>query len=381
MEQKIVELHELIKQLRDKWEEHQKGLYTKAEFAEFEKKINERIDRIETALNRPPVARAEEEPQDQAALQKKQAFLAWFRKGRAALAPEQVKALVEDATGEILVPEQLEAEIYRELPKITVVRGLATVRQITIGNRVRRRSLTEVTVGWGKLETGTTIAESTLVPGEEWLYVEDLYGLTKVGEDELADTDVALESIITDSFARAFAEAEDAAFIKGRGHQYQEPEGILNGTVVQRVNAGQAGGITLDDLIKLEYEVPEQYARNGAYLVHSSTVQQMRLMKDQNGQYLWQPQVAAGQPPTFNGYPVYRQNDIPEIPAPGTAADVAIFGDVRLAYRIVDRMGMTMQRLTELYAEQGLVGFKAHRRVGGGVVRANALRILRVPAA
>src|SRR5690606_14281447 len=122
-----------------------------------------------------------------------------------------------DGTGQILIPEELESEIYRELPKLTVIRSLATVRQ-TRSDRIRRRSLTEVTGGWGKLETGTPITESTLVPSEEYQYIEDLYALTKIGEDELMDTDVALESIVADSFSRAIAEAEDTAFVIGTGH-------------------------------------------------------------------------------------------------------------------------------------------------------------------
>ena len=69
------------------------------------------------------------------------------------------------------------------------------------------------------------------------------------------------------------------------------------------------------------------------------------------------------------------------MPAAGTAAKVAIFSDIRSGYRIVDRLGMTVQRLTELYAEAGLVGFKVHYRVGGGVIRPDPLRILNVPAA
>ena len=36
---------------------------------------------------------------------------------------------------------------------------------------------------------------------------------------------------------------------------------------------------------------------------------------------------------------------------------------------IVDRAGIGIQRLDELYAEAGLVGFKVHKRVGGGVYR------------
>jgi HK97 family phage major capsid protein len=37
---------------------------------------------------------------------------------------------------------------------------------------------------------------------------------------------------------------------------------------------------------------------------------------------------------------------------------------------------MTVQRLDELYAESGLVGFLFYFRVGGGVVRPDAFRAL-----
>lgn len=378
MEEKVLELQKLIKELREKWEAKEKGLYTKAEFEEFAKKINERIDQLETAIKRPPLGgdgKNAGQPSE-----KKAAFFKFMREGKAGLAPEEVKALVSDATGQILIPEELESEIYRELPKLTIIRSLATVRPIRT-DRIRRRSLTEVQVGWGKLETGTAITESTMVPGEEFQYVEDLYGLTKIGEDELMDTDVALESVVTDSFSRAIAEAEDTGFVVGTGHANKQPEGILNGTVVPRVNAGQAGAITTDDMLKLIYEVPAQYRQNGVFILNSKTELALRLLKDSNGQYLWQPSLQAGRPNTFAGYPIYNQEDIPEIPAAETAADVVIFGDIRAGYRILDRLGMTVQRLTELYAEAGLVGFKVHRRVGGGVIRPNALRILRVPAA
>lgn len=382
----ITEIQGLTKELRDGFEaEKKRNTEISAEWKAREEAINKRLDELELKMQRAMFAGAvsggQPKAEDEKAKAHKAAFFAYIRKGKAELTPDERKALVEDNTGEILVPEVLESEIYRELPKMTVIRGLATVRTITKGDRIRRRSLTEVTVGWGKLETGTSPTESTTTPSDDWQYVEDAYGLTKVGEDELADTDIALEPIITDSFTRAFAEQEDTAFIIGTGHASQQPEGILNGTVVTRVNAGQTGAITLDDLIKLAYEVPPQYEKNGVYIVRSSTAQAMRLMKDSNGQYLWQPTVAAGEPPTFNGHPVYRQNDVPAVPAAGTAADVAIFGDIRSGYRIVDRLGMTMQRLNELYAPNGLIGFKSHRRVTGGVIRPNAIRILKVPAA
>ena len=49
---------------------------------------------------------------------------------------------------------------------------------------------------------------------------------------------------------------------------------------------------------------------------------------------------------------------------------IATFGDFQSGYRVIDRSGMTIQRLTELYSEAGLVGFKIHIRVSCNVIRA-----------
>lgn len=378
MDEKVVELQSLVKELREKFEQKEQGLYTKAEFEEFEKKINDRIAQLETMIKRPVVADSVAENSEN-----KSVFFKFLREGKAGLEPTERKKLVEDTAGQILVPEELEAEVYRELPRISVIRGLATVRQVR-SDRIRSRSLTEVQVGWGKLETSATpLAEPTnsyLLPSDEYHYVEDLYGLVKIGEDELMDTDVALESLIVDSFARAIAEAEDRAFVVGQGHNSQQPEGILTSAGIERVNAKTVKAVTTDDILSLIYAVPAQYRRNGVLLVNSQTELALRLLKDKNDQYLWQPSLQAGRPNTFAGFPVYNQEDIPSIPAETTPADVAIFGDLRSGYRILDRLGITIQRLTELYAESGLIGFRVHYRVGGGVIRPNALRVLHVKA-
>jgi len=50
MDEKVVELQSLVKELREKFEQKEQGLYTKAEFEEFEAKINERIALIAVSL-------------------------------------------------------------------------------------------------------------------------------------------------------------------------------------------------------------------------------------------------------------------------------------------------------------------------------------------
>lgn len=340
--------------------------------------VKNKIADLATKANRMPNANGQAPMSDeQKAAQK--SFFKYMREGKSGLAPDERKALVEDATGQIIVPEALDSEIYRALPGLTIMRQLATSRP-TASDRVRRRSMTEVTTGWGKLETtAATLGdfESTLVPSDDWIYVEDALGLTKIGEDELEDTDVNLTALIQDSFARAYAELEDTAFMIGTGHANNQPEGILNGSVVSRFNTGAVGTFTADDLIKIAYAVPAQYRKNGSYIVNSQIELLMRLFKDAStGQYLWQPSLQAGTPATFNGRPVYNQDDVDGTVANGN--DIAVFGDVQAGYRIIDRKGGAVTRINELYIEDGLIGFKYKRRVGGGVVRANALKVLRV---
>jgi len=384
----IDKITKLITDERKAYEEMLKGKMTEADFKAYEEKshkaeaeIKKRVDVIETKMNRPQLGGSDQKAEIPGAREYKKAFFNFIRTGdfildeAAQKYSNERKALVSDTTGQILIPEELESEIYRALPKINVIRKYATIKP-TIRDRIRRRSLTEVAMGWGKLELGKEVVETDVVPSEDYQYVEDLEGLAKIGKDELADTDVALEATIIDSFNRARAETEETAFVNGTAHANEQPDGILNGTTVTRVTTTAADAIAVDDVLSLLYAVPAQYRRNGVFLFPSTTILALRLLKDKDEQYLWQPSVQAGQPASLAGYPVEAQEDIPAIGA-SAECDIGIFGDIRAGYRILDRQGMRVQRLLELFATAGLVGLLVSSRVGGGVIRADAIRILK----
>ncbi|PPG25976.1 phage major capsid protein [Pseudoclavibacter sp. RFBG4] len=360
--------------------------------------LTERIERQEVleradAENSREIRGGGQDRPDQTGLnssEARSAFLTFARRGQSALNREQ-RALVEDQIGQVLVPDDFEAELRRDLPTLATIRPLANVRSIE-RNRTRRRSIGEATVAWGKLETKAepAIEESDFTPKfDDYVYVEDLYGLAKIGEDEFDDTDVNLEAFIRDTFARAISEAEDKAFIKGTGHGDEQPLGIFAaGTGIAARTSGasdysatsgaNARGALLDDLKMLAYDVKDVYRRNGQYLMNSSTEALISVAKDGNGQYLWQPSVQAGRPNTFNGFAIATQGDIDAIAA---NKQIAAFGDIKAGYTILDRLGMTVQRLVELYAEDGLIGFKIRARVGGAPDRPKALHILKTKAA
>jgi HK97 family phage major capsid protein len=308
--------------------------------------------------------------------EKRSAFFKYLREGRALLSREE-RALVEDTTGAYMVPEDLEVQIYRGLPQLNVIRQLATVRPTT-RDKVARRSITEVSVGWGKLETGSLITESTLVPSKDYIYVEDLAGLTKVGRDELQDSDDILSGIIANSFSVAIANAEAKAFVIGTGHTYQQPDGVtLDATIISTyTDLATPDTVVPDDVIGIEYALPAQYKNGASFMWHPTTEGVLRKVKA-TANYLWIPNIVGAPTKMFDGYPVYNSSDM-IVPASDNTdrSIVGLFGNWRLGYTIVDRLGVTVQRLDELYAESGLVGFLVYFRVGGGVVRADAFRAL-----
>jgi HK97 family phage major capsid protein len=95
--------------------------------------------------------------------------------------------------------------------------------------------------------------------------------------------------------------------------------------------------------------------------------------------YLLQPDVQLGFPFRILGRPVVEWGDFPAITST-TLTDaqvVCAIGDFRQGYLIVDRLDMEVQRLNELYAANGVVGFGITKRVGGGVILPAAIQFLK----
>ena len=72
------------------------------------------------------------------------------------------------------------------------------------------------------------------------------------------------------------------------------------------------------------------------------------------------------------GYRLVTSTHMPVIAA---AAKPILFGDLT-SYWIADREGRSMQRLNELYAATGQVGFRVTQRVDGRLVQTEGLKCL-----
>jgi HK97 family phage major capsid protein len=310
-------------------------------------------------------------------------FAKALRLGVGSLNAEEKAAIIEDSTGQIIVPHDLAGPIFLTLPRLGVLRPLALTRNTT-SNLVDVRALTGVTAGWGQIEItnagGATPPTDAAIAatGPNTVTVQDLVALAKIGTDELADTDANLVQLVQQIIGEKFAEMEDDAFAAGNGTS--KPWGLAtratNTAIVpaaQGVTAAAAQTVTMDDIKKMPFLILSRFAANGAYLASDDATQAIVLLKDSTSNYLWQPSNQAGQPDRLNGYPFYRVSGLPSMAATTTAVDPAVlFGDVGSGYLIAQRQQITVQRLDERYADQGLVGFLFKQRVGGDVIRGAA---------
>ena len=121
--------------------------------------------------------------------------------------------------------------------------------------------------------------------------------------------------------------------------------------------------------------MPAAYRARGSWLMNGGTLAKLRTMKDGQGNYLWQPSYQAGQPEMILGRPVVEAVDMPDVAA---NAYPIVFGDFATAYRIVDRLALSVLVNPYIRATDGICRIHATRRTGAGVVQAKALRKLKM---
>ncbi|WP_429163391.1 phage major capsid protein, partial [Desulfitispora alkaliphila] len=92
--------------------------------------------------------------------------------------------------------------------------------------------------------------------------------------------------------------------------------------------------------------------------------------------YLSLSSVQVGEPDKILNNPVKTSAFIPEI---SSGEKVVAFGDYSY-YWIADRQGRSFQRLNELYAVSGQVGFRAYQRVDGKLVLPEAVKVMAMKA-
>jgi HK97 family phage major capsid protein/HK97 family phage prohead protease len=320
--------------------------------------LKARLDRLEAKGNRPRVTGT---PDPVMGRDEVKAFTNFLRSGDRT----ETKSLAYGSgTGGILAPETVSKNILEKIAEFSPVRGVAQVIQMNGPLLQLPRLVTEVTVGEvaegdTKPESEPTFEQIDLKPFEMGVVVP----VTKI---LLEDAHVDLAAYLGNHVARRFGQKEAAWFINGNGTT--QAEGVLTSAEVQEVATGTS--LSASKLVDLFYSVKTAYSTHGSWLMNRKTMAEVRLLTDSNGSFLWQPSLAAGQPPTLLGRPVYEAVDLPD---PVEDASPIVFGDFATGYAVADRIGFEIIRDELTGAASGMVKLVARRRVGGGVVMGEAI--------
>lgn len=309
------------------------------------------------------------------------AFRNWMRTGDASILNEM--SVGSDPDGGFLVSPDMSGRVAELVYETSPIRQYANVQTISTDALEGSTDLGEAGASWvGEIETrsGNT---STPEVGEWRIPVHEQYAEPRTTQKLLDDARVDIEAWLAGKVADKFARSENTAFVTGNG--VNRPRGFMTYTAgtpsasawnqIQQVVSGSAAALTKDGLIDLVYSLKSVYRLGAIFGMNRTTEREVRQLTDGQGNYLWQPDFTQTNAARLLGFPVVEMPDLADIAA---SALPIVFGNLREAYQIVDRGGITVLR--DPYTTKGRVKFYTTKRVGGGVVNFEAIKIQVVSA-
>jgi len=275
-------------------------------------------------------------------------------------------------TGGYIIPQEWENQILEREKELFVMRNLADV-QISSLDRNIPVSDDYGESGW--IDEGGAYPESDAKFSDKTIESWKVGRICKVSEELLQDNTYNLEQWLINAFSYSNGLAMESAYIAGNG--IKKPRGFL-----MDANGVAAKGTTLayNDILNLFAALKTGYFNNATWMMNSMTLVSIMLLKDASGQYIYKPfNAPASNSPmgTILGKPVVISSFMPDI---GAGAKPIALGDFK-RYRIHDRLGFKIQRLDELFAANGFIGFRGKQRTDGKLLISEAIQTLNFASA
>ncbi len=157
-----------------------------------------------------------------------------------------------------------------------------------------------------------------------------------------------------------------------------QPKGINNAATLG-ATAAATNAIVYDELINLDASLDPAYKALGkcSIMMNSTTLAACRKLRDGNGRYIFEPGVP-GAPQTILGYPIVLNPDMPQLTS-GAGSVVAALGDFS-RYFIRDVTSPLIIVARELFAGDGMIGYRIFQRMDGNLADVNAIKLLKTAA-
>lgn len=310
-----------------------------------------------------------------------EAFYKYIRKGiEQDLSRYEQKALSAgvEAEGGYLLPAPTIEKIIQRLNDTSNFRRIASVINISTDVLEMLIDRDNAEVGW-VAEKDERPETKTPELAKLRINVHEMYAKPRATQKLLDDSQIDAENWIVNKISERMGQIENHAFVYGDGKN--QPKGLLDYPKVSKndwswgkiacVKTGKEGGFddnNIDPLLEVISIVKAGYLHKSQWLLSRSVLLALRKLRDKEGNYLWQPGIAIGDPMTLFGYPVTVLEEMPSI---DDEKATILFGDFSSAYQIVDRHDMRVLR--DPYSAKPYVEFYATRRVGGDVINFEAL--------
>ncbi len=317
-------------------------------------------------------------------------FSKWLRGGDQALSAEDIATIrntmstTTGAEGGFAVQKDVAKTIVDALKAFGGVRqSRATVLSTDMGNPI------DYPTSDGTSEIGEQLAENAAAaatdPGFGVVNLTTYKFSSRsiaVPIELLQDSSVDIEAFVRLRMAQRLGRVTNQRFTAGTGTG--QPQGIVTAAASGVVGAtgttaslGASGAVAYDNLVTLQHSVDPAYRQRGReWMMHDSTLREVRKLKDGQSRPIFVPGyeagVPGGMPDTLLGDTIVINQDMPVMAA---NAKSVLFGDFS-PFVIRDVMAMMAWRMTDsAFALKGQVGFVSMSRHGsvmtdvGGAVK------------
>lgn len=270
-----------------------------------------------------------------------------------------------EVVGGVMVSEQMANFIIEKRAQINVLRQRCTVIPVqtasfTVPSFVDETDPSAIPEAATVSElTAAGFGKTTLIPGKHSM-------LWKISEELLEDAP-AIERFLQTHFANRSAIYEEGLILNGVGGS-ANPLGLLNATFTATSDiSGATDDIAPEDFLDAKTDLTPAYRRGAVFICPNLTIKAIYKFRSieggvGTGTFMFQPSFQLGAPDQIAGQALLECGGFADPSSDGDA--MFLFGDLS-TYFLAERVGITVQRLMELYAATGHIGFRLRWRWDG----------------
>lgn len=175
--------------------------------------------------------------------------------------------------------------------------------------------------------------------------------LSILSKSLVANTDISLEAKVIEIMSLVIARFMEKECLYGTDGKVEGLKGVT-----QKVTAGSATTITVEDLVKVKNKVKKQFRAKAKWIMSNETLTAIELIKDGEDRFVFREDLTGEYDGYILGYPVEVSDNMKDI---GAGNDVIFFGDFSGLALKQRNDALELNVLRERYATQHAIGINA----------------------